>query len=365
MIFNATTVLAIINFNLAIFWIFILLGIKRHHNRSDKLLTFLIILIALSIAATVLRESDYILQVPHLIAVTFPLNFVIPPMFYLYIRSLTNKQIVYKTELFHFLPALLVILWMLPFYFSSATTKLNEVQNRADSSNEITAILILAWEIVYIIYSLFLLRTYSNFLQQVRSSTDKLTLDWILNLIIAYIMVAIYYSISLFYNHSTDWPIGSILTFIMLYVLGFMGFRQLSTESVVEEIKTVSKYKKSSLTDNLEEQNMQKLNQFMEAQKPYLDSNLSLNNLASQIDVSPHHLSQMLNDKLKQSFYDYINNYRVDEAKQQFADPEKYHYKILAIAYDVGFNSKSHFNTAFKKYTKMTPSQFRHTIQLN
>ena len=97
----------------------------------------------------------------------------------------------------------------------------------------------------------------------------------------------------------------------------------------------------------------------MESEKPHLDSDLTLPKLADHLQIPPHHLSQIINESLKQNFFDFVNGYRVEEAKQLLLDPEKSSFTVLAIAEEAGFNSKTVFNTAFKKGTGKTPSAFR------
>jgi len=101
------------------------------------------------------------------------------------------------------------------------------------------------------------------------------------------------------------------------------------------------------------------LKKVTEEHKPYLNPELTINDLAAMIPCNRHHLSQVLNEALKNSFYDYINFYRVEEAKQLLMNASKKNYKISSIAYDAGFNSLSTFNEIFRKHTGTTPSQFR------
>ena len=105
------------------------------------------------------------------------------------------------------------------------------------------------------------------------------------------------------------------------------------------------------------------LKKVTEEQKPYLNPDLTINDLAALIKCNRHHLSQVLNESLKSSFYDYINFYRVEEAKQLLLNTGKENHKIASIAYDAGFNSLSTFNDIFRKYTGNTPSQFRKDLQ--
>ena len=85
----------------------------------------------------------------------------------------------------------------------------------------------------------------------------------------------------------------------------------------------------------------------------------ALQKLAARLSIPPQHLSQVVNEQLNQNILDYINTHRVEEAKRRLADPARKHLSILAIAEEVGFNSKSSFNSVFKKYTNITPSEFR------
>jgi AraC-like DNA-binding protein len=125
------------------------------------------------------------------------------------------------------------------------------------------------------------------------------------------------------------------------------------------------RYEKSTLTLERSDTYLQKLLDLMNTEKPYLDGDLTLQKLAKALSVSPHHLSQTINEQLNQNFFDFINTYRIEEAKRMLRDPGKKHYSILAVSEEVGFNSKSAFNAAFKKHVNMTPSEFRKTIESN
>ena len=99
------------------------------------------------------------------------------------------------------------------------------------------------------------------------------------------------------------------------------------------------------------------------SEKPYLESELTLQRLASILAVSPHHLSQAINQKLNRNFHQLVNHYRIEEAKTMLLSKEHRYLNIAAVAFEVGFNSLSAFNTAFKKHVRMTPSQFRKSYQ--
>ena len=100
----------------------------------------------------------------------------------------------------------------------------------------------------------------------------------------------------------------------------------------------------------------------MEQERPFTDGDLTIQKLADKLSIPAPHLSQTINERLGKSFPDFINSYRIEEAKKKLLDPALKHLSILGIAEEVGFSSKSSFNSVFKKITGITPSEFRNTL---
>ena len=99
----------------------------------------------------------------------------------------------------------------------------------------------------------------------------------------------------------------------------------------------------------------------MAKNKPFLNPDLNLRDLASEISIPPRHLSQVLNEYFNQNFFDFISRYRIEECKKMLLTSSG-RKTVLEIMYTVGFNSKSAFNKAFKKHTGITPSQFKKNL---
>ncbi|TDQ24026.1 AraC family transcriptional regulator [Tenacibaculum caenipelagi] len=118
-------------------------------------------------------------------------------------------------------------------------------------------------------------------------------------------------------------------------------------------------YKNSSLTEQDRNQYMEQILDYMEKEKPYLDFDINQSELASKLSMNKHHLSEVLNLCFDKNFYQFINLYRVNEAQKIIKDPTYSDYKILAIAYEAGFKSKTSFNRVFKNHTGLTPSEYR------
>jgi len=100
----------------------------------------------------------------------------------------------------------------------------------------------------------------------------------------------------------------------------------------------------------------------MDQDRPWQDSDLTLAELAQRLSTTPHKLSEVLNSQLEQSFYDFVNGYRVRYVQHRIASEDARNLKLLSLALDAGFASKSTFNDVFKKHTGKTPSDYRRSV---
>ena len=108
---------------------------------------------------------------------------------------------------------------------------------------------------------------------------------------------------------------------------------------------------------------MKKMNDFMESEKPFIDSNLSIQEFSDKLALPVHTISEVTNGLMGQNFFDYLNNYRIEEFKRLATQSKNDEIKILHLSFDAGFSSKTSFNLAFKKFTGETPSQFMKKIK--
>jgi AraC-like DNA-binding protein len=161
---------------------------------------------------------------------------------------------------------------------------------------------------------------------------------------------------------------------IIILLIGFFGLRQsviFSQEAdwrldpevseAMREMPLIQKKEIKSVSFPPEELSKWKvrLEKYMEEKKPFLELEYHLTDLSGALSLKPYQLSEILNQGVGVPFFDFINHYRVEEAKRRLRDPAFDHMKILAIAMDCGFNSKSSFNDTFRKMTGVTPSQYR------
>jgi len=104
---------------------------------------------------------------------------------------------------------------------------------------------------------------------------------------------------------------------------------------------------------------IEQLRRCMEEQEPFVESEITLQDLAILINIPTRDLSVLINQHIGQHFFDFINSYRIKKAMEILRKHSKDEYTIQQVLYDVGFNSKSSFNTAFKKHAGVTPTEYR------
>lgn len=170
-------------------------------------------------------------------------------------------------------------------------------------------------------------------------------------------------------NTTTDFDFvvktKKVIPFIIALVLllgsiAFYFYRHLIARKGKELAKQIKqKYQKSTFPDDQLNDHAEALRRFMEKSRAFCNQGLSIQELAEQMGMSRHTLSQVLNTRIQKNFYDFVNHYRVEECKRQILDPENKHLKIQVIGENCGFSSKSSFYQVFRKFTGMTPTEFR------
>jgi AraC-like DNA-binding protein len=148
------------------------------------------------------------------------------------------------------------------------------------------------------------------------------------------------------------------INFLFANYLVYRGLRQPYTFS---GIKVPGKYSGSKITEDKSKKMISQLKDLMQSTKPYLNPDLTIKDLSEQFNIHHKFLSQVINSQFGKNFYDFVNHYRIEEAKEIMTETSDEKMTILEILYKVGFNSKSAFNNAFKKNTGKTPSEFKKT----
>ena len=351
-----------------------LAGLKRGNRTANKFLAALAATTSITIMGSILNSTRYILLFPQVAQLHSPFNFLIPPLIFLYVRALiSGKSKFGKAMLWHFVPAGICLLYYLPLYFRSRESKLEYMlsayQNYPPLEWRVRSTLIFIQSIIYLSLSIYLVVSRSRRVGKQSSRAEKSNLFWAKSFIIVVFICWGAATLRFFFAYDARaWTmlVVPVSLSLWMYVMGYVTLRQAeAVAGVVDEELPSKKYEKSTLTPERAEEYLKRILEIMEKQKPYREGDLTLHKLAREMSISTHHLSQIINERLNQNFFDFVNTHRIEEAKRMLVDPGKKHYSILAIAEEVGFNSKSAFNTAFTKHANMTPSEFRKTSNGN
>lgn len=334
--------------------------------------------IGLSMLEGWLNYTGFIFKMLWLTNFSEPTNFIIAPLIFLFVAS-QFKDFNKRNYWLHFIPFVLWLGYCFFFFIQPDVFKydsnidvmqldylrIKNVQEISDDPLGIRSFINIATGISFVIYNILILRLVfvkSKSLGQTIFSTTNQTLITIRNSIYHFVIIIIIFIVVklVFKNDVGDYFIYLYISFmVFLTVAQIMNksdyYNEVSTFLEVPSLK----YKKSSLDEAEKNVILNDIVSQMENEKYFVKSTASLSGLAKSVNESPHHVSQVINEQLGQSFFELLATYRVREAQGILKTDIGKKLTIEEVAEQVGYNSKSAFNTAFKKITSQTPSTFR------
>lgn len=287
------------------------------------------------------------------------LQYLTPAVFFLSVIFYTNPNYRFVWRDLQYTSAPLVFLMLLLF------------QSRIEPRlfNLIYIGLFLGHALFFTLFAYFKIKRHQRDIELFSASTEEIDLNWLKYIIYAFIgssVIIIIYSI---FTHAESLNIYINVFFLaVVYLVAYHAIRQKEIFPKGLPIKETAHLLhdvvgQSAKNKLMTEQELIRLKEMvlslMEKEKPYLDSELNLVGLADQLHISGHQLSYLLNTGFGENFFYFINKYRVQKAKELLKSPKYDQLTILAVGFDSGFNSKTSFNTTFKKMTSYTPSQYR------
>jgi AraC-like DNA-binding protein len=323
----------------------ILLTPKYNKRRENKFLALLLITLGFHFSYNILLTNQIFIEILPQYSCSY--GFLYGPLLYLYVKYRFRKDLVFKPIYFlHFLPFTLIILFTLLGY----------------GLCNIAMVLVLPMMLIYCLFSFFEIKEYKKIMLQVSTTINYAEIKWIKSLLVVQLIIIILNFIQLQFNEEILEVIVQFGLLILVNIIIYQGlknphfFQKLSKEDgLLFEIK---KTKEPLNIDVLNSISII-LEKHMKIEKPYLNPELKLNTLAKELDVHPKILSQTLNQILGSNFSEYINSFRIKQAKFLLKNSNDKSITIMEIMYQVGFNSRSVFNTTFKNITGVTPSRYR------
>lgn len=365
----------------------------RLNKISNRLLGVLTLLWGLFLLAFALQDEGLYRKIPHLLKVFYQLLYLFFPLLYLQVKYLLANYSKFDwKDVIHFIPFFLSIIFYFDFFLQSGEEKLYLTRNKSEYyiilqviGDEVIAI----QGVVYSILSLILIRKYRQKIKEYESTLDKnivkvLYIGISLNLfswIIGIVGIHLEY-----FKVDAGIDLFAVAYFVLVIIIYIISYAAVKSPEIfkldINQIRTslqtsldqnstiIFNDKNSSLKDNIvvssEIQSPDpllaeidnRLVDYMQTEKPFLDPELSLPELARMLEIPRNQLSGVINQIHDRNFYEFVNQYRINEVKQLLKDPKNSNYKLISLAYDAGFNSKASFNRIFKQMTQMTPSQY-------
>ncbi|MBS1487039.1 MAG: AraC family transcriptional regulator [Bacteroidetes bacterium] len=313
--------------------------------------------------------TGYIINCLWLVDFSEWIAFLIAPSFYLMLVSFVRGRPSSKSY-WHFAVAAIWLLMQIPFFLQPADVKFNawigayhtpglvfrETHEHFFKPSHHSDFVLIHLAIYAVLGLLLIIKIFHRRQQSFWLTKLPALVRLRATVVQAIIVIVLIFIVKLLNRDDMGDHLFAAYMTVPIYLISFQVIREsgfFRKASLIEP----EKYKTSSLTPDLQQQLVKKLNNLMGERKPFLRPDFSLPELAGQMNLTVHQLSQVINDGVGKSFFELTAEYRIDEAKRLLR--EKPNIKIEEIAEEVGYNSKSSFNTAFKKLTGHTPGEWR------
>ncbi len=346
--------------------ILVLLTFKR--NLALLSLLGLVFVMVLNIFNHLLLSTRLYLEIPNLVHVFTPTLMLIGPLYYWHIQAAIDPGKNLNNQLLHWVPCGVAVVFLIPFYGLSAAEKIDLLDVRQASGlipMTVSTYLFMSIQIVQAFIYLLMSNRAIRELQRQRSSQKALPgFGWLLHLgraflafwLLDFLALSVYTIIGGIHQQVFYVTILGAAIFInVIAVFMIRNHKDFNNQVLNPQF---GKGRNSRQSKEEIEYVLSQVYQVMDRERPYLDPALSLAKFSGFLEKTPHQVSEILNLRLGKSFYEFINEYRYQEARERLQSDQYKHLTILAIAFDSGFNNKNTFNKVFKKYAGKTPSQF-------
>lgn len=341
---------------------------------SNRWLAAFILVITQIVVSWLLFSSSLGWQYPMLTPVVPILKMAVGPLIYFYTRSLVqgDKKLRPK-EYLHFLPLLLNAQpQLISLFYVSGILSIPAVthiyfspaaQGFMFHDNALFNLPTLASMVIYLWLSY---RLTNNTLNNTQPSAHKLTdLKWLNTFFYLVFALIVVFTVAILASFLSGWNNYFLMVplIVFVYWLGMVTFVRQSKMSATEVVEYNKPPVKIHFTTAEADQYQLQITALMERDKAYLNPALKLDAVAAQLGISERLVSSLLNQHVGKNFNDFVNDYRVSEAKTRLTDPALKQFTIAAIAADCGFNSLATFQRCFKQVTGITPSQYQNGIK--
>ncbi|OJJ17891.1 hypothetical protein BKI52_28960 [marine bacterium AO1-C] len=348
-----------------------LLTVQTKNKLANRLFSVFLLLIAFDLTGFFIYQ--WIGNYPHLSTLKRASSLLQMPLFYLYVLSVCYYN--FRLRLIHLWHGLLFGLFFVAlvprFYFLDKPAQISFLNDRETTELLVFNVLGEAQYYVYIVLTILALRKFKRVYLENYAAEFYTFYRWLWQMIIVFLVAHLFALSKNIIQFGSNIQViiwanmivsliatGVSCWFVLKALYQPALFRGIDTQLAVVNEPNTQAIVAPDLS-NAQQQQITALQTLMQAQEPFLDPSLNIQQLANLMDISAKELSQLINVHMGQNFFNLVNSYRIEKAQAILRDPNKQAVTVLEILYEVGFNSKSSFNTAFKKHAGTTPTQYR------
>jgi AraC-like DNA-binding protein len=364
------------------FLLMIAIPTMQDFNREANKL--LVILLGMAAFFLFFRVLGYYREVantlPKMILIPNFVLFLYAPLFYFYLNKLLfNKSFSTKQALPHFFLSFLLFMAYIPYFFMDGKRFQHKIVNNENDLKwvlGITFVIALFSNLYYYFRSKRAIQKYSD--SYINETAYHQNINYLSTVLVIFLVcivlgffTAILYILNIITGNTLIEPADNSINLIWIafsligFLLGYYAIHQpeifkINSDAISlgEVVKPEVNKTKNAFAETELDQHKAQIEDIMKSQKPFMNPNLTLNDLASLMKIPSHVLSKIIKEGYNVNFFDFINSYRIEEFKENINNPKYHNYTLLGIAFEVGFNSKTAFNRSFKKMTNQTPSEY-------
>ncbi|MEM1120680.1 MAG: helix-turn-helix domain-containing protein [Bacteroidota bacterium] len=363
---------------LFLFFAIFLFTYQKGRRLSKNLLGFFFLALGLAVADVAMQVNNTYQQVPQVAFIFNTLPLLYGPLLWLLTKSATaSDYTLKKVDYLHFLPYGLALFTFVLVYHLRPLEYKRTFLERASSGQEMSQIvssfLVFAMIGLYVFWSYRRIQKYRHQLKEQVSNIEKMNLSWLQHTLFGFTAIIFFSAILQILSYAlgtdTHWLNGILLLLLfgLLFFIMSSIAKGLKSDVIFPNFlgQTNSKPSLQKVIKPIDSIELRRLRTYMTTERPYLNPAINLKELADQVNLTPRDLSTLINKGTQQSFFDFINSYRIQFAQDKIRQSTDEKLTILEVMYAAGFNSKSSFNTAFKKHTNLTPTQWKKVHKRN
>ncbi|MCV9926124.1 AraC family transcriptional regulator [Flavobacterium sp. LS1R49] len=362
--FDFLNLIATIAVFVSLLFAFFLLTVKTKNKLANRLFAIFLLLNAL--------DTSGFLNYSFINLDYFRLSFYLlsMPIFYLYVISLCYNDFQLKPKhLLHTIPFVVFNLVLTPrLYLANDADKKYFFEHLQQMPEIYFSHIIGELQYAFYIIAIFLtLKKYKEIYLENYANPNTSLYKWLLQIMVCFLIahsIVITRDLLRYSDYNEIFiGINVIIGIGVLFITCWFVLKALNNPELFRGIDSKLQLVKDILPESennlIIQTHIALLKKYMEEEEPFLEPSLTIQELATQIKMPVRDLSILINHHMNLHFFDFVNEYRIKKAMKILSDPSKKNLTVLEILYEVGFNSKSSFNTSFKKYTNLTPTAFR------